>query len=105
MSFGFDRSRSIREVELSKEKEPVAYADIPFTTKDVSSMEFAIAGEVMTFPCTMTDLYDAGYSMNESDAKIMLGQPASLMIEGISHMRQQSARWRRVILRVSLMYR
>ena len=36
----------------------------------------------MTFPCTMTDLYDAGYSMNDSDAKIMLGQPASLMIDG-----------------------
>ena len=57
-------------------------ADIPFTTKDVSSMEFAIAGKVMTFPCTTSDLYDAGYSMNESDAKIMLGKPASLMIDG-----------------------
>ena len=70
------------KVSLRKEKAPVAYADIPFTTKDASSMEFAIAGKVMTFPCTMTDLYDAGYSMNESDAKIMLGQPASLMIDG-----------------------
>ena len=70
------------KLSFRKEKEPVAYADIPFTTKDVSSMEFAIAGKVMTFPCTMTDLYDAGYSMNDSDAKIMLGQPASLMIDG-----------------------
>lgn len=70
------------KVSLRKEKEPVAYADIPFTTKDVSSMEFAIAGKVTTFPCTTTDLYDAGYSMNESDAKIMLGKPASLMIDG-----------------------
>ena len=70
------------KVSLRKEKEPVAYADIPFTTKDVSSMEFAIAGKVMTFPCTTSDLYDAGYSMNESDAKIMLGKPTSLMIDG-----------------------
>lgn len=70
------------KVSLRKEKAPVAYADIPFTTKDVSSMEFAIAGKVMTFPCTMTDLYDAGYSMNDSDAKIRLGKPASLMIDG-----------------------
>ena len=70
------------KVSLRKEKAPVAYADIPFTTKDASSMEFAIAGKVMTFPCTTTDLYDAGYSMNESDAKIMLGKPASLMIDG-----------------------
>ena len=70
------------KLSFRKEKEPVAYADIPFTMKDASSMEFAIAGKVMTFPCTMTDLYDAGYSMNDSDAKIMLGQPASLMIDG-----------------------
>ena len=70
------------KVSLRKEKAPVAYADIPFTTKDVSSMEFAIAGKVMTFPCTTSDLYDAGYSMNESDAKIMLGKPTSLMIDG-----------------------
>lgn len=70
------------KVSLRKEKAPVAYADIPFTTKDVSSMEFAIAGKVMTFPCTTSDLYDAGYSMNDSDAKIMLGKPTSLMIGG-----------------------
>ena len=55
------------KVSLRKEKAPVAYADIPFTTKDVSSMEFAIAGKVMTFPCTTSDLYDAGYSMNFAD--------------------------------------
>lgn len=70
------------KLSFRKEKEAVAYADIPFTTKDVSSMEFAIAGKVMTFPCTTTDLYDAGYSMNDRDAKIMLGQPTSLMIDG-----------------------
>ncbi len=65
-----------------KDKKVVEYSDIAFTSHDMADMEFALAGEVLTFPVTVHELEQAGYSMNSDDA--------SRRVDGMSGMWYQT---------------
>lgn len=44
--------------------EAIAYEEIAFTSKDISSLEFALNGQVFTFPTTVKELEGAGYTLD-----------------------------------------
>lgn len=44
--------------------EEIAYEEIAFTSKDISSLEFALNGQVLTFPTTVKELESAGYTLD-----------------------------------------
>ena len=44
--------------------EAIPYEEIAFTSKDISSLEFALNGQVLTFPTTVKELEDAGYTLD-----------------------------------------
>ncbi len=46
------------------EPEAMAYEEIAFTSKDISSLEFALNGQVLTFPTTVKELESAGYTLD-----------------------------------------
>lgn len=65
-------------LDRKKVKEPVAYEDIPFTSTDITSMEFALDGHVLTFPLTVQELETSGYKLSEEDRTEMI-EPALFM--------------------------
>ena len=45
-------------------KATIAYEEIAFTSKDISSLEFALNGQVLMFPTTVKELEGAGYTLD-----------------------------------------
>ena len=54
---------------LKKEKDPIPYDEIDFSTDDISSLEFAVDGHVFTFPITVADLEKIGYKVKDKYKK------------------------------------
>lgn len=48
-----------------KKKEPIPYEKIDFSTNDISSLEFALDGHVLTFPLSVSDLESIGYNVKD----------------------------------------
>ncbi len=44
--------------------EAIAYEEIAFTSKDISSLEFALNGQVLTFPTTVKEIESVGYILD-----------------------------------------
>lgn len=58
--------------KAKKDKKPVEYSDIEFTTHDITGMEFALGGKVLTFPCSIGELAEAGYILDKKDGSQLL---------------------------------
>lgn len=58
--------------KAKKDKKPVEYIDIEFTTHDITGMEFALGGKVLTFPCSIGELAEAGYILDKKDGSQLL---------------------------------
>lgn len=51
--------------KAKKDKKPVEYSEIAFTTNDMASMEFALNGKVVTFPLSVKELEQTGYTLTD----------------------------------------
>lgn len=54
------------------EPDAIPYEEIVFTSKDISSLEFALNGQVLTFPTTVKELENIGYILDPPYEKEVL---------------------------------
>lgn len=53
-------------MNANKKPDTIPYEEINFTTNDVSSMEFALNGQVLTFPTSVKEIESVGYILDAS---------------------------------------